>query len=76
MGKDYRLRKNYCFCLSFLSKSTTLLQTNFDKKSLLEQTFSLVEMSFRNRLFLCVATVPVSGTNKLLMQNLIPTNTV
>ena len=77
MGKDYRLRNNYYFCLSFLSKSRTWWQINFNKKSLLlllEQIFLLVKMFFRNRLLLCVATVDVSCRNKLLIQNLIPAN--
>ena len=74
MGKDYQLRENYYFCLLFLSKSRTWWQANFNKKSLLEQIFRLVEMSFRNHLVLCVATVAVSHRDKLLMQNLIPAN--
>ena len=37
----------------------------------MEQVFRLVEMSFRNYLVLCVATVAVSCREKLLMQNLI-----
>ena len=78
MGKDYRLRKNYYFCLSFLSKTRTQWQTNFNKKSLLlplKQIFRLVEMSFKNHLLLCVATVAVSCRNKLLLQNHIPAKT-
>ena len=74
MGKDYQLRKNYYFCLTFLSKGRILCQTNFNKKSLLEQIFCLVEMSFRNHLVLCMATVAVSYRDKFLMQNLIPAN--
>ena len=74
MGKDYQLRKNYYFCLTFLSKGRILWQTNFSKKSLLEQIFCLVEMPFRNHLVLCMATVAVSYRDKLLMQNLIPAN--
>ena len=74
MGKDYRLRKNYYFCLSFLSKSRTLWQTNLNRKSLLEQISRLVEISFRNHPLLCVAIVGVSSRNKLLMQNLILAN--
>ena len=70
MEKDYQLRKNYYFCLSFLSKSRTLWQTNFNKKCLLEQMLCLVEMSFRNHLVLHVSTVAVSCRDKLLMQNL------
>ena len=57
--KDYQLRKNYCFCFSFLSKSRTYWQTNFNKKSLLllvKQIFCLIEMYIRNNLLLCVAT--------------------
>ena len=72
MGKDYQLRKNYYFCLSFLSKSRTQWQTSFNKKSLLEQIFRLIKMSFRNNLTLCVATVAVSCRDKLLMQNFNP----
>ena len=71
MGKDYQLRENYYFCLLFLSKSRTWWQANFNKKSLLEQIFRLVEMSFRIYLVLCVATVAVSCRDKLLMQTLI-----
>ena len=41
---------------------------------LVEPIFRLEEISFRSRLFLCVATVTVFCTNKLLMQNLIPAN--
>ena len=74
MEKDYQLRKSYYFCLSFLSKSRTYWQTNFNKKSLLEQIFRLVDMSFRNHLILCVATVAVFCRGKLLIQNLIPAN--
>ena len=77
MGKDNRLRKKYYFYLPFLSKNRTWLQTNFNKKSLLllvEQIFRLIEMSFRNQLLLCVATVDVSCGNKLLMQNHISAN--
>ena len=47
------------------------------KKTLLllvEQIFRLVEISIRNRLLLRVATLTVSCTNKLLMQNLISVN--
>ena len=71
MGKDYRLRKNNYFCLSFLSATRIILmekQTNFSEKSLLllvEQIFRLVEMSLRNHLPLYVATVAVSCRNKL-----------
>ena len=68
MGKDYQLRKNYYFCLSFLSKSRTSWHINFSKKSLLEHIFRPVEMYFRNPL--CVATIAVSFRDKLLMQNL------
>ena len=70
MGEDYQLRKNYYFCISFLSKSRSYWQTAFDKNSFLEQIFRLVQTSFRNPL--CVATVAVSSRDKLLMQNLIP----
>ena len=45
MEKDYRLRKNYYFCLSFISKSKTRWQTNLNKNSILEQIFRLVEIS-------------------------------
>ena len=70
MGKDYRLRKNYYFCRSQVEPSGGLILI----KNRLEQIFRLVEMSFRNQLLLCVATVAVSCRNKLLMQNLIPVN--
>ena len=71
MGKDYQLRKNYYFCLSFLSKRRT---SDRNGKFLLEQIFCLVEMSFINHLVLCVATVAVSCRDKLLMLNLISAN--
>ena len=73
MGKDYQLRKNYYFCLSFLSQSRTYWLTNFNKKPLLlllEQIFCLVEMSFGNHLLLCLAIIVVSCRNKLLIENL------
>ena len=41
---------------------------------LVEQIFWPAEISFRNRLFFCVATVTLSSGNKLLMQNLIRAN--
>ena len=72
MRKDYRLKENCCFYLSFRSKSRTQWQTNLNKASLLEQIFRLVEISFKNHILLCV--VAVSCRNKLLMQNLIPAN--
>ena len=74
MRKDYRFRKNYYFCLSFLSKSRTYWQNNLNEKSLLKQIFRVVEMSFRNHFLLCVATVAMSCRNNSLMQNLIPAN--
>ena len=81
MGTNYPFRKGHCFHLSFFLKSRINYffwwKTNFNKKSLLllvEQTFRLVEISFRNRFFLYVETVTVSCKNKLLMQNLIPAN--
>ena len=70
MGKDSQFRKNYYFCLSFIYENRTQRQTDFNKKSLLEQIFRLVEISFRNSL--CMATVAVSCRYKFLLQNLIP----
>ena len=67
MGKNFQLWKNFFFCHSFLSKVRTYTSTNFNKKSLLEQIFRLVEMSFRNHLILCVATVAVFCRDKLLI---------
>ena len=70
MEKGCRLIKSYYSCLLFLSKSRTQRQNNFNKKKLLlllEQIFSLVEMSFRNHLLLCVPTVAASCKNKLLL---------
>ena len=58
----------------FFLNLATQWQTNFNQKSLLEQISHLVEMSFRSHLVLCLATVPVSCRDKLLMQNLIPAN--
>ena len=74
MEKDYQLRKNYYFCILFLSKSRTLWQTNFNRKSLLEQMLCLVEISIRNHLVLYGPNVAVSCRDKLLMQNLISAN--
>ena len=53
-----------------MERTFNLLEIKF----LLEQIFRLVEMSFRNHLVLCKATVAVSCRDKLLMQNLIPAN--
>ena len=74
MGKDYRPRKNYYFCLLFLSKRRNQWQTSLNKKSLLEQIFCLIKMSFRNHLLLCAATVVISCRTNLLIQNLILAN--
>ena len=76
MGKVCRLRMNYYFCLSILSKSRTQYQTNFNKNLYyyLEQIFRLVKMFFRNHLLLCLATVAVSCRNKLFMQNIVRAN--
>ena len=74
MGKNFQLWKNFFFCHSFLSKVRTYTSTNFNKKSLLEQIFRLVEMLFRNDIALCMATAALSCRDKLLMKNLIPAN--
>ena len=67
MGRIINLERTIIFVLNFFLKEEPSGRLIFDKKSLLEQIFHLVEMSFRNYLVLCVATVAVSCRDKLLM---------
>ena len=72
MGKVIDLERTIIVVFHFFLKVEPSSRLILLKKSLLEQIFRLVEMSFRNHLVLCVATVAVSCRDKLLMQNLIP----
>ena len=72
--ETYRFRKTRYFYLSFHSNSRTdysfYWKTNFIETALFlltEQIFWLVEISFRSRLLLCVATDTLSCTNMLLL---------
>ena len=89
--KDYRFRKNFCFCLSFLSRSffersgrISLLKDLFERSGrilLMKDLFYWVWNRlclikiFFRNHLLCMATVAMSCGNKLLIQNLIPDNT-
>ena len=75
------LKEPFVFIFYFFLKAEAIIPSRgkliLIKKILLfpaEQIFCLVEMSFRNRLLLHVATGTVSCRNQLLMQNLIQAN--
>ena len=77
MGKDYQLRKNFFFAFHFFLKiepSGRLILIKDIYYYYWNRFYRLVEMSFRNHLLVCVATVAVSCRKKLSMQSLILAN--